>query len=523
MADFFGAMYRLIGSVWILPVLATAVLGWYGISGPVMWRDELATWQAATRSAPQLWQMVHHVDAVLGVYYLGMHFWIAVFGDSPAAMRAPSLIAMTGAAGLVALTGRRLGGFTAGLAGGMVFALIPSVSRFAQEARPYAFATFFAALATLFLLRALERPGWKRWSLYALAVAATGACNVLALCLLAGHVLVTAIHLWRPCEGSTGGRREVAVGFCIAALASVTIDAPLIIEGHKQTAEQIGGLASPALSQLTAQDGSLGLWPQLFSSTAVAVAVIVLAVLSLRGPSRRASAYCLLNALVPIVALWGISQGAVSYWYIRYLLFTIPAWAAAAGLGIAGIEPSKADLRGRRWSVVAVVALIILIGAPDQSAVRQAEAHNWSNYPVSSGDIPADYQGAAYVIAKYEMPGDGIVFKRSDRWMVDIGIDYYLRGKATPTDVFLVKTPAEAGGLMAEECGHPALCLRGEPRLWVVYQGRDGDPNTAIEPAEAKALRAAHYVTRRIYEEDGITVALMSRSSSSPSSVRSRP
>jgi mannosyltransferase len=503
-----GALRRVIGAVWIWPMLLTAVIGWHGIRAAVMWRDELATWQAASRSVAQLWHMVHNVDAVLGVYYLGMHFWMALFGDSPAALRAPSLIAMTGTAGLVALTGRRLGGSTAGLAAGMVFAVIPSVSRFAQEARPYAFVMFFSALATLLLLRALERPRWLRWVLYALAVAAAGASNVLALCLLTGHALCAAMRCWRPGQDPAGRRREVALGFGLAALAGVTLDLPVIIAGHRQTAEQIGGLARPALSQLLGQDGPVRLWPELFSSTAVAIAVLVLAVASLRGPSLRASAYSLAIAFVPIVVLWTASQGPVSYWYIRYLLFTVPAWAVAAGLGIAG--PRSAAALRARGIAVAVVALIAILGIPDQHAIRQAEAHNWWSYP-DGGDYPANYEGAAKVIAEHERPGDGIVFKRDDRWMVDIGVDYYLRGRAKPTDVFLIKTPAQAGRLTAVECAHPAQCLRGEPRLWVVYRGYERDPYAAIEPAKAAALRAARYATQRIYPEDGITVALMTR------------
>ena len=507
-----GALRRVMGAVWIWPMLVTAVIGWHGIRAAVMWRDELATWQAASRSVAQLWRMVHNVDAVLGVYYLGMHFWMALFGDSPAALRAPSLIAMTGTAGLVALTGRRLGGSTAGLAAGMVFAVIPSVSRFAEEARPYALMTFFAALATWLLLRALERPRWPRWVLYALAVAAAGAFNVLALCLLTGHALCAAMHWWRPAKDSVGRRREVALGFCLAALAGVALDLPVMIAGHRQTAAQIGGLARPALSQLLGQDGPVRLWPELFYSTAVAVAVLVLAAASLRGPSLRASAYSLATAFVPIAVLWTASQGTVSYWYIRYLMFTVPAWAVAAGLGIAGMEPRSAAARGARGiGVAAIVALIAILGIPDQHAIRQAEAHNWWSYPDPLGDYPANYERAAKVIAEHERPGDGIVFKRDDRWMVDIGVDYYLRGRAKPTDVFLIKTPAQAGRLTAVECAHPARCLRGEPRLWIVYQGHERDPYAAIEPAKAAVLRAARYATQRIYAEDGLTVALMTR------------
>jgi mannosyltransferase len=511
-----GAVRRAAGSVWLLPMAVMAVAGAYRLGGPIMWRDELATWSAATRSVPQLWTMLHHIDAVYGLYYLGLHFWIAVFGDSPAAMRVPSLLAMTGTAGLVALVGRRLGGFTAGLAGGLVFALIPGISRFAQEARPYAGATFFAALGTLLLLRALERPGWQRWAPYALAVAAAGACNVLALCLLGGHALGAVLWHGRTAGGPKRGWAGIAAGFVLSAVAALVLDSPLLVEGHEQAAEQIDGVLRPPLSQLTA-----GVWPQVFCSTAAAVAVIALAAASLAGPRRWGGGFCLASAFVPVLIIWSVSQGAVSYWFARYLLFTVPALAAAAGLGIAWLCALLPRQPLRAAAAAAVVVVVAALGLPGQQEIRQAEAHNWWSYPDPVGDVPVDYQGAANVIAAGQRPGDGIVFQVSDhnRWGADFGIEYYLRlrGKPVPTDVFLARTPAQAGSYQPAECARPVRCLRGEPRIWVVYAnhlvhgGRYRDPYAAIGPAQAAALRAEHYTVQRVYFEAGITVALLVR------------
>src|SRR6516164_5636116 len=82
--------------IWAVPATVTAALGLYQIGVPMLWRDELATWSASGRSLTQLYAMLHHVDAVLGVYYFGIHLWMGVFGDSATAMRLPSVIAMAG-------------------------------------------------------------------------------------------------------------------------------------------------------------------------------------------------------------------------------------------------------------------------------------------------------------------------------------------------------------------------------------------------------------------------------------------
>ena len=50
-----------------------------GSARPSLWFDEAATISAGTRSIPDLWRMVHNIDAVHGLYYLLMHGWYVVF------------------------------------------------------------------------------------------------------------------------------------------------------------------------------------------------------------------------------------------------------------------------------------------------------------------------------------------------------------------------------------------------------------------------------------------------------------
>ena len=91
--------------IWIpfgLSVLISAV----GI-GRQAWRDEHATWWAATIPMDEFGKLVSHVDIVLAPYYLFMRGWMALFGDSVLAMRLPSLLAMGAAAALTAALGKR--------------------------------------------------------------------------------------------------------------------------------------------------------------------------------------------------------------------------------------------------------------------------------------------------------------------------------------------------------------------------------------------------------------------------------
>ena len=528
---------------WAVPVVVTAALGLIEIGVPQLWRDELASWSAASRTVPQLWAMVHNIDAVLGLYYFGLHLWMAVFGDSAAAMRLPSVIAMAAAAGVVGLIGRRLGGGGAGLASGLVFALIPSVSRYAQEARPYAFAMLFAALATLMFLRAMERPTWSRWAIYAVVLAAAGAANLVAVCVASGHLIIL---LWDFLQytvriGGDGtadsGKRlpgvRLASGgsplllmrrFCAALVLGAVLVLPLAIEGHSQQSWQIGGYATPHVADLIGVTG--GLWQELFASIPVAAAVMLLALASLLAAPdarRRSSAVCALAfAIVPVVAVWLVSRGRVSYWNYRYMLFTVAGWSVGAGLCIAYLaERLKlarlARLTGAlspRFTVAAVlVAVVGLIGIHDQVAIRQSEAHNNWAYPVAeSNGQPVDYQAAAAVVAANERPGDGIVYQVSDEnhYQVDTSIAYYLRGKTIPTPVFQAQSQVQANNLQPLECLDPTSCITGTPRLWVVYVDHLApDPFSALTSAQAGYLQVHGYQIQQQWQENGITVALL--------------
>ncbi|MGH3299321.1 MAG: glycosyltransferase family 39 protein [Trebonia sp.] len=534
---------------WAAPGVVTLALGLFEVGVPQLWRDELASWSAASRTLPQLWAMLHNIDAVLGLYYFGLHLWMAVFGDSATAMRVPSVIAMAGAAAVVGLIGRRLGGGVAGLASGLIFAVIPSVSRYAQEARPYAFATFFAALATLMFLRAMERPGWSRWAIYAVVLGAAGAANLVALCVAAGHLIIILYDFLQRTvrvggdgtpesgKGLPGGRLApegspllLLKRFCVSVIVGAILVSPLVIEGHTQQSWQIGGVATPHVAELIGVSG--GLWQELFASVPAAVVVMLLAVASLVAApdARRRSIalYALAFAIVPVVTVWIISRGPTSYWTFRYMLFTVTGWSIGAGLCVSFLaERAKgsarlARLRGSvspRFAVAAVlVAVVGLVGIHDQLAIRDNEAHNLWAYPeLPSNGTPVDYQAAAAVIAANERPGDGIVYETGDQnhYQVDTAMAYYLRGKL-PTAVFQSQTQVEANSLQPNECQDPGPCISGTPRLWVVYVDHLApDPFTALPTtgpynvSEGGYLQTLGYQVQTTWQENGITVALL--------------
>jgi mannosyltransferase len=481
---------------WLWPALLTAILGWYQLGRPELWRDELASWSIATRPVPDLITTVRHVDANHLAYYLLLHYWIAAFGDSTDAMRALSVLAMAGAAACVTLAGRRLAGTRAGLLAGLVFALVPSVSRFAQEIRSYALDVLVGTLATLLLLRALDQPAARRWAAYGACLAALGYLNPVALAAVTGHAAAVAMRWWRD-------RDDRLFWFVPAALAGLAAWLPLAVVSWHEESGQVGWILRPGLDLAVFSFFARNL----FYSTSVAAALILLAILAW-AVDRRPAAFATAFAVLPVATVWLVSQGPHAFFFPRYLLVTAGAWAMLAGIGLARVDVRVA---------AAVVVALAIFGAGDQQVIRSPGAHNWAYYPVGTGVAYPDYAGAAAVIAREARAGDGIVYPAAGQeWlMIGPGVQYYLerdlgRGSLVPHQLFLAAGAVQLRHLYPVYCKDPAACLGHDPRVWVIVSGDTRKPYEDLASARAAALRSDYRLSYRKYVS-GLTVFLLVR------------
>jgi mannosyltransferase len=483
---------------WCWPALVTLVLGLYQMGRPELWRDELASWSFASRPVSSMIATARSTGATQLAYYLLLHFWMAAFGDSIDAMRTLSVLVMAGAAACVALLGRKLAGARAGLISGLVFALVPSVSRFAQEVRFYSLEVLVATLATLLLVRALDRPSAPRWLSYAACLAFLGYVDLVALSVVAGHAAGAALRWWRDRD-----RRQL--WFLLAVAGGLAACLPLAVAGSAQARNQIGWIPRPGLD--LADFAFFG--RNLFYSTSVAAALIILAVLAWAVAWREA-AFMTAMAVGPVAVVWLVSQGAYSYFFPRYLLFTVAAWAILAGMGL-----SRLDAR----IAAAAVLIIAVLAAGNQQVIREPGAHSWASYPVGYGGSYLDYAGAAALVARQAKAGDGIVYQAQEdqlSWlMIGYGLQYYLardmpNGVPVPRDLFIAETAARAGTLYPVPCKHPGACIGAQARIWIIGSGYEKSPYQAITPAQATLLRP-RYRLSLVKHVPSLTVFLLTR------------
>ncbi|MFY1578446.1 glycosyltransferase family 39 protein [Verrucosispora sp. WMMD703] len=487
--------------VWLAPATVTLLATLVGLDAAQPWRDELATWSAATRELGGLFRLAGTIDAATGPYYLFMHAWLAAAGDSVAALRLPSALAMAATAGLTAVLGHRLWDARVGTLAGLLFAVLPGTSRYGQEARPYALASALAVLSTLLLVAGLQRPTRRHLIGYAAATTALGLTHLVALTLLAAHAVAVLTRTARagPAAGadfesraggsSGGGQRESTgqvIGYWLAALAPVAMAVvPLALVASGQRGRQLDWVDAARPGDLAALASGVA------QSGVVGGVLIGLAALGTARAGRRAL-LPLSCVLAPVLLLF-LAGLAVPLWVPRYLVFVVPFGCLLAGAALAS---------ARLPAALAVVVLTGLLGLPEQAALRRT--HEWPR------TATVDYRATAEIIAAGRRPGDAVVYSPRDSWLfLDLGLRYHLGGRI-PRDALLAEGQERRGDLWAAECDRPAECLAGVDRVWLVLAGRRSDPLAAVPGAKGDALRE-RFTLSQVWPRAGVTLALLTR------------
>lgn len=434
---------------WLLPALLAGGLGGVGLSRPGLRTEELATWRAATSP----WRAgLTGGEAASTPYHLLVRGWAELFGASDVALRLPSLLAVTAAVALVGGLAARLFAPGTGVLAGALLAVLPTTTRYAQEAQPHAVALLAAVLATWLLLPVLDRPDARRLAAYAGTVVLLGLCQPGALLLLAGHGWVVLAFRRR-----TAGRWLAA-----AAPGVLLVAAWLWFGGHG------GGFLPPGVRP---DPAALAAAPrELFGVAALGLVLAGLALFSL--PLRYAAAICTAWALVPALAML-LAAWAVPVWSPAGLFFTVPAWAV---LGAVALSRLRA-----RWAVAGLAALA-LVGAPAQAAVRATDGHG------------QDPRRVAAIIDGLRQRGDGVLY--ADPAARTLVARYVPPGRR-PVDV------------LAEPAGRPcAGCAGGPRRLWLIQPGRHAVARFSGGVPVDGAVRAG-YQPAQVWWPTGFTVVLL--------------
>lgn len=322
------------------------VLGSIRLGTPSLWVDETFTANAVHET------LLNPIDQYHWVYYSFVTVWTSLAGTSEWALRAPSVLAAMLSCGLLVSLARMLFDRWIALAAGLFLASSPFLVKWSQQARGYTLVLAVSILATLLLLRALERGSRGAWVVYGLAFSLVFAMHpVPALVLVPAHAVLI------------GQRREKLFPHgLLAACVIVALGAPWAFARAKQTpAQDWLDRPSPrvALDAVLDISGAAGL--------GLLLAVVGLVVLR-RGGQRDLALWLGAWALAPFVLALTVSFVTPIY-LDRYLITAAPAFALLAGVAVLGV--------GRRFGIILGATAVVATSLGLVVWYSQADRGNW--------------------------------------------------------------------------------------------------------------------------------------------------
>nr|BFE75338.1 hypothetical protein GCM10020092_086390 [Actinoplanes digitatis] len=199
---------------------------------------------------------------------------------------------------------------------------------------------------------------------------------------------------------------------------------------------------------------------ELFMSPAAAGFFLVFGLAALAGLAFKdrvgAAMLAVWVLLPPVLAYYTFHE--FSFFYPRYLLFTIPAWVLAAAYALRRLT-AEAGARGAGAAVLAATLAGLSFASWDQQVLIRGD-----------GILTEfGFRSAAAFIRVHQQPGDAVVFT---------GYQYAYRGfryewrdlppDRRPREALIDASRAPSWSWRQRACQDPAACLAGTTRIWVV-------------------------------------------------------
>lgn len=384
---------------WLIAVLAIVVSAAWA-SRPSLWFDEGATISAAaSRTLPELWRLLGHIDAVHGLYYLLMHGWFALFPPTEFWSRLPSALAIgAAAAGVVVFTRRFTPGRGTAVCAGVIFAILPRTTWAGMEARSYALSVAAAIWLTVVLVAAVRRnrPRWWVGYTVGLMVSILLSLNLILL------VLVYAAMLPMLTRGVA--RKSPALWWAAATAVALGVMTPFVVFAHGQ-AFQVNWLFPVSwhyafdITQRQYFDHSV---PVAVLSAVVMVAAIAARLAGAPAPAgdmRRLVVICVAWIVLPTAAVVIYSAVAEPMYFPRYLILTTPAMAVLLAICVVTVARRPVLIAG-------VVAVFAAAAVPNYLFIQR--------WPYAKEGW--DYSQVADVISAHAAPGDCLLVDNTVPW-----------------------------------------------------------------------------------------------------------
>ena len=359
-------LLRWVREHWLLPilVLATAVR-FYDLTAAAIWGDEGSSLLLSQYSLSGIWQHAAH-DVHPPLYFMLLHGWIELFGDSIFSIRClsalPGIATVWLGVWLMDLIATR----RAALLTGVLLALLPTAVRYSQEVRMYSLLGLWLIGATIALVYWIRYPRHTRYLVaYALLMTAAFYTHYFtALCVLCHWLYLGVIRI----QPGYRLRHIQRPGWWLANVAIVLLYLPWVpslidlIQHMDQLKANgdvgwedpvtISSLPSMIWSFLTQDDGE-SLPTPLFVAMPMALLALVWVALARDRSVFRGSALVAIYSVIPVLLVFGVSFFSPVF---------IERYVTAYALGLPMIAALAIDRLYSGFRVIALMALMLFVG-----------------------------------------------------------------------------------------------------------------------------------------------------------------
>ncbi|MBE9507457.1 MAG: glycosyltransferase family 39 protein [Chloroflexi bacterium] len=464
-------------------LLLASLLRFYRLDAQSFWNDEGNSARLSERTLDLILEGTAS-DIHPPGYYLLLHYWRGLFGQSEFALRSLSVVAGLALVAFTYLLGRHLFGETTGLMAAFLGAVSPFAVYYSQEARMYALLAVLSAASTYLLLRLLasnRQPATKYPHLGIIAVyvitCAAGLYTQYAFpFVLLAHNVIFGLW-WLAVAGRSGNRWRWLVLWIGMQAATVALYLPWLpialrsVTGWS-SAGQTYGLGVALLDVLRVLSVGITLPVDETTGALVGMGVLLLAGLFPRRADRAGwlgVASIALYLLLPIAFIFTFDLYKPAW--LKFLLVVLPPFHVVVAHGVENLARSAIRVQppvacNLAIRILYLASCTLLLGI--YLAATSSSLQNLYFDPTYARD---DYRQVAADLSAIQSPGDAIILNAPNQW--EVFTYYYPDQDVCPAPYRPVPDEVEA---------FLAPLLKRYQRLFVLYWGdAESDPQRLIE------------------------------------------
>jgi mannosyltransferase len=502
----------------------------YRLGQPSIWFDEAFSVELARQPLPLLWHIIFSLEPNMELYYLFLHYWLALTGlfvhPVEFVVRFPSAIFAALSTVVVFLLGRRFINTLGGVLGAVLYLLNYVQLTYAQQTRAYSLQLLLICIAwyALFAIcTGTKRPrGW--WSVYTLAMVLAIYSHLFSLLILLAQFVFIGGLVLLPNAWRSRVRRQL-LSFLLSLVAMALLSIPMFVVSLQGS--KTGWLTAPSrhevayIVQLMSGNDRAYLFAMILFCL-FAVCVVVGGTFAahmgrksehfLQGSGHLRAAiqpwledqqYLLICwallcwFFLPFLLSYGVSFTSLRLFSSRYLVVVVPPLCLLVALGVV-------NLRWRLARLVLALILIVLALSAVPEYYRSAQVEDWNST-------------THWLLDRYQQSDGLVCYDNSLEQGCQVSVEYYLQ--AYPNGAHFTSDapgafswekfgPARPAG--PDEAVDPkALAAYGEkhPRLFFI-QGRIRDDAAAARAKTAQQWLDQHYHLLSSIETRTVTVRL---------------